>query len=143
MRPVRLLHVEDNASDAEIFADALELLGSNVEPSVATDGVAAMALLRNGCRNGTVPDLVVLDLNLPHKTGRDVLSEIQADAALREGLRATRFVILTTSAAPSEVAACYGLGASAFLTKPLGLTAFRRLVAAIDGFWMRSVVFPD
>lgn len=137
MARVRILHVEDNLGDVELFSDALASIGSDVDVVCAGDGLRAMALL--AAADQPRPDLVVLDLNLPRLDGFEVLARMKQNDATRR----LPIVVLTTSAAPTDIDACYRLGAAAYLTKPTGLAGFRAVVAALDAFWVASVTYPN
>ena len=84
------------------------------------------------------PDLILLDLNMPRKDGRKVLEEIKSDDALRH----IPVVILTTSSADKDIMTCYELGASCYVVKPIGLSAFEKVVKSIEDFWLTAVKFP-
>lgn len=132
----RILHVDDSPADVELIADAFECLAADVSLSTAWSGAEALTFLAGA--GPELPHLVLLDLNLPQKSGREVLAAIKADS----GFRALPVIVLTTSSASDDVRACYDLGANAFLTKPSGLDAVRRIVAAIHAFWIASNVYP-
>ena len=137
---VRILYVEDNPADFEMLADGFAERGSRVSIARAETGTQALEVLfRRGAHAGASrPDLVLLDLNLPELDGRSVLAALAADPATRS----LPVVVLTTSAAAVDVDACYELGASAFITKPLDLAGLRKVVGAIDDFWVSTNVFP-
>lgn len=139
VRPVEVLLVEDNAGDVLLTVEVLKESKVLNRPSVARDGVEALAFLR---REGPYhdahrPDLIMLDLNLPRKDGREVLTEIKADASLRR----IPVVVLTTSAAEEDVLRSYDLCANCYLTKPVELNGFIRVVRSIEDFWL-SIVKP-
>lgn len=136
----RILHVEDSTAEVELIAEAFEELGADLEISNAVTGADAIAwLLREGkYASKATPDLVLLDLNLPQKNGREVLAVVKADPVLR----AVPVVILTTSCSNDDVRACYALGANAYVAKPIGFDAVRRSVAAIHSFWIESNIRP-
>jgi two-component system response regulator len=134
--PLRLLLVEDNPADVRLTAEALRDSGSGVTLSVARDGVEALDMLTASHR--TLPDLILLDLNLPRRDGRDVLRAIKADEALSH----VPIVILTTSSADNDVRDSYRLGANAYVIKPVDLDRFFAVIAAIRQFWMQTVRLP-
>jgi CheY-like chemotaxis protein len=136
----RLLHVDDSPADVELIADALQELGVDVSLSSVGTGTDALAVLSREGRYADMPlpHLVLLDLNLPQKNGREVLAALKADAALRS----LPVVVLTTSNADDDVHSCYALGANAYLRKPVGLKAVRESVAALRSFWIESNVYP-
>jgi CheY-like chemotaxis protein len=138
---IRVLLVEDNAADADLTCETLEESKLQMELSVAMDGVQALAMLnRRGEFAGLPrPDLILLDLNLPKKDGRQVLAEIKANPELR----GIPVVILTSSDAAKDVAESYALGANCYVTKPVDLRAFQTIVQAVEGFWFSIVKLPS
>jgi CheY-like chemotaxis protein len=130
-RAASILLVEDNPHDVRLTRIALEEAGTACTLEVARDGDEALAHLRRpGARR---PDLVLLDLNMPGKDGREVLREIKGDP----GLRRIPVVVLTTSPSPGDVALAYDLHANAYLTKPMGIVELRSLVECLTNFWLR------
>lgn len=138
--PIRVLLVEDNPGDADLTRDTLEagLLKPHVD--VVVDGAEAVDYLlrRRRYAQAPVPDLVVLDLNLPKLDGRQVLEEIRKHPAAA----LVPVVVLTTSDAEHDVVGSYQLGANCYVTKPAGLTAFQGVVRAIEAFWFNVVKLP-
>jgi two-component system, chemotaxis family, response regulator Rcp1 len=136
----QILLVEDSPSDVELTIDAMREARVANELSVVSDGVEAMAFLRRTGRYADAPrpDLVLLDLNLPRKDGKEVLAEIRAD----EGLRPIPVAVLTTSKAEADVLRSYQLGANCYITKPVGLVEFLEVIHAIEGFWLTIVRLP-
>ena len=108
--------------------------------SVVKDGVEAMAFLKKEepFTNAFRPDLILLDLNLPRKDGREVLAEIKID----QSLKLIPVIILTSSQAEEDIVKTYNLHASAYVTKPVDLAGFGKIVQAIEGFWFSVVKFP-
>ncbi len=137
---IHVLLVEDNAADADLTSETLEGSKLHVELSVAIDGVQALAMLnrRGEYASRARPDLILLDLNLPKKDGRQVLAEIKANPELR----GIPVVILTSSDAEKDVAQSYALGANCYVTKPVDLGAFQSIVQAVEGFWFTVVKLP-
>ena len=140
-RPIEVLLVEDNPGDVRLTAEALQEGKVWNRLSVAPDGVEALAFLR---RLGTYvaaprPDVILLDLNLPKKDGREVLAEIKNDPKLR----AIPVVILTTSKAEEDIVRTYDLHANCYITKPVDLDQFLRVVKAIEDFWLCVVKLPS
>ncbi len=138
--PIRVLLVEDNPGDAELTRDTLEAGKLVLDIHVVVDGAEAIDfLLQRGAHVGApIPDLVVLDLNLPKRDGREVLQEIRRHAALRT----TPVVILTSSDAEKDIAQGYLLGANCYITKPVDLAAFQQIVRSIETFWFTIVRLP-
>lgn len=140
VRPVEILLVEDDPSDAWITSQALAD-GKVLNHVTALDnGEAALAYLRQEgeYRDAARPDLVLLDLNLPRKSGHEVLAEIKQDPNLWR----IPVVILTTSDAEADVLRSYNGHANCFITKPLNLDQFTKVVQYIDGFWLSIVKLP-
>lgn len=138
--PVEILLVEDNAGDVRLTREAMREAKVNNNLSVAVDGVEAMAFLRRQgqYRDAPRPDLVLLDLNLPRKSGLEVLTEIKEDATLKH----IPVVILTTSQAEQDILASYRMSANAFVTKPVDLEQFLKVVRSIEEFWLEVVRLP-
>jgi two-component system, chemotaxis family, response regulator Rcp1 len=130
-RPFRILLVEDNPGDADLIQEVMAESEEKNEITVAVDGVEALRCLREG----PLPDLILLDLNLPKKSGCEVLAEIKSTEAL---LRIP-VVVLTSSEAESDLADAYRLHANCYLTKPVDLEEFLMVVRAIERFWLGFV----
>jgi chemotaxis family two-component system response regulator Rcp1 len=132
--------VEDNPGDADLAREALE--GSKIRNmlSVVCDGEMAMAYLRQSGKfaEASRPDLILLDLNLPRKDGREVLAEIKAD----DDLKRIPVVILTTSKEEEDILKSYNLHANCYITKPIDLHQFLRVVKSIEDFWLTIVTLP-
>ena len=131
--PVEILLVEDNPGDVRLTQEALKEAKVLNNLSVVRDGVEAMAFLRREGRYGNAirPDLILLDLNLPRKDGREVLAEIKADPYLRR----IPVVVLTTSSAQQDILKSYDLHANGYITKPVGLDQFVTVLKALEDFW--------
>jgi two-component system response regulator len=140
VKPIEILLVEDNPGDAELVLDFLEQ--SKVKNTInwVKDGDQAMGFLRNlgEYADKPMPDLILLDLNLPGKDGREVLAEVKADPKLKH----IPIVVLTSSKAEADIAGSYNLSANAFVTKPVNFEQFIRVVRSIDEFWLSVVKFP-
>ncbi len=139
-RPVEILLVEDDPADVLLTQEAL--LGSKIRNNlhVVDDGVEALAFLR---REGTYrdvprPDLILLDLNMPRKDGREVLADIKEDP----GLKAIPVAVLTTSSQDEDILKSYELHANCYITKPVGLEQFATVVQSLDDFWFTIVKLP-
>jgi two-component system, chemotaxis family, response regulator Rcp1 len=135
--PIEILLVEDNPGDARLTREALRDAKVRNNLHVAPDGVEALAFLRRQGKHATAPkpDLILLDLNLPKKDGREVLEEVKGD----EQLRHIPIVILTTSQAERDIAESYRLRANAYVTKPVDLEQFLKVVQSIEHFWLEIV----
>lgn len=140
MSAVEILLVEDNAADVRLAREGLHECEIPNHLHVVTDGVEAMEFLRGkGDFAGRPrPDLVLLDLNLPRKDGREVLREIKED----DGLKRIPVVVLTTSSADEDILKSYSLHANCYVTKPLGLDQFVKVVRSIEHFWFTIVRLP-
>lgn len=138
--PVEILLVEDNPGDVRLTIEALNENKISNNLHVARDGEEAMAFLRREDRYAGAPrpDLVLLDLNLPRKDGRETLAEMKAD----ETLRRIPVVILTTSQAEEDILRTYDLHANCYVTRPVDLEQFIRIVKAIEDFWLNIVRLP-
>ena len=139
-RPVEILLVEDNPGDVRLTREALREGKVRNNLSVAADGVEAIAYLRKEGEyaDAVRPDLILLDLNLPRKDGREVLKEIKADPALRH----IPVVVLTSSQAEEDIVRAYDLHANCYVTKPVDLEKFMVVVKSIDVFWLTVVTLP-
>ncbi|MER8010372.1 MULTISPECIES: response regulator [unclassified Streptomyces] len=134
-RPYDVLLVEDDLADAMLIQDALAERGTRNLTQVS-DGVEALEYLRDP--NNERPDLIVLDLNMPRMNGREFLAVVKEDA----DLRTIPVVVLTTSAAPDDVAGAYQHHANAYVTKPVNLEDFEAAVRSIDAFYLDIAVKP-
>ena len=134
--PIEILLVEDNPADVRLTREALKEALTPSRLHVAEDGVKAMSFLRGEeGRKQPKPDLILLDLNLPRKDGREVLDEIKRD----ETLKHIPVVILTTSQAELDILRSYQLRANAYITKPVDLDQFFHTMKSIDTFWLGIV----
>jgi two-component system response regulator len=140
MRPIEILLVEDSPTDVLLAREALEYSKLLNNLHVVSDGVQAMDFLRREGEYSQAPrpDLVLLDLNLPRKDGREVLAEIKAD----ETLKLIPVVILTTSHDEKDVAAAYGSYANCYITKPVDFNQFVEVIKSIENFWLMVVTLP-
>jgi chemotaxis family two-component system response regulator Rcp1 len=136
-----ILLVEDNPGDARLVVEALKEDGVAKHLTVVQDGAAALEFLRGQgkCRDAERPDLVLLDLNLPGKNGRQVLCEMKGDPDLRR----IPVVILTTSNAEADILESYDLHANCYIVKPVDLPQFLRVVRGIEDFWFSIVKLPS
>ena len=138
--PVEILLVEDSPGDARLAREGLSECKIRNNLHVVDDGVKAMAFLRRQGEYAKAPrpDLILLDLNLPRKDGREVLREIKED----DSLKVIPVVILTTSKAEEDIIKSYSLHANCYVTKPLGLQQFLDVVRSIEDFWFTIVKLP-
>lgn len=137
--PIHVLVVEDNPADADLTSETLRE-HVDVQVSVAKDGVEALAILDNDgswSERGR-PTLVVLDLNLPRKDGRQVLAVLKTHDLLRR----IPVVILSSSESDKDITSCYELGANCYITKPVDLQAFRAVVRSVEDFWLGKATLP-
>jgi two-component system, chemotaxis family, response regulator Rcp1 len=141
LKPIEILLVEDNPGDVQLTKEALEEGNLLVNLSVVNDGVAAMAFLRRRGEHADAPapDLILLDLNLPKKGGREVLQEIKADV----DLKCIPVVVLTTSEAEADIVSTYGLHANCYITKPVDIDQFIKIVQLLEQFWFTIVKLPS
>jgi CheY-like chemotaxis protein len=138
--PIEVLLVEDSPGDVRLTREALKDAEVQINLHVAADGIEAMCFLnREGAyADSPRPDLILLDLNLPRKDGREVLKEIKQSVAFKS----IPVVILTTSASSADVTQSYNLHANCYITKPVALDGFLRAVHGIDNFWLSIVKLP-
>lgn len=139
-RPVEILLVEDNPGDVRLTQENFKESKIRNNMCVVNDGVEALAFLRREGRYGDAvrPDVILLDLNLPRKDGREVLKEIKADPELRR----IPVVILTISSADEDIIRSYDLHANCYITKPIDLEQFGKVVKSISDFWLTMVKLP-
>lgn len=139
-KPFDLLLVEDNPGDVRLTQEALRETTIPVHLNVATDGVEAVDFLRRRgkFKDAPRPELILLDLNLPRKSGREVLSEIKADPALKS----IPVVVMTTSTAEQDINKAYALNANCYITKPLDLDQFLGVIRSIEEFWLIRATLP-
>jgi two-component system, chemotaxis family, response regulator Rcp1 len=137
---IDVLLVEDSAGDVRLTREAFRDAKVHINLHVASDGAEAMAFLRREGKhaNAPRPDLVLLDLNLPKKDGREVLEEVKQSPTLKS----IPIVILTTSASEADILRSYRLHANCYITKPVDLDGFLQVVKSIDSFWLSVVKLP-
>ena len=139
-RPLEILLVEDNPADVRLTQEAFRDGKIHNKLVVAKDGVEAMDFLhrRGKHADATPPDLILLDLNLPRKDGREVLAEIKSDPELMR----IPVVVLTTSRAEMDVLKTYNLHANCYVVKPVDFEQFIRVIHSIESFWLTAVTLP-
>ena len=139
-RPIEILHVEDSPDDRELTLEGLKEGKAWINLSSVSDGVEALEFLRKRGRfaNAPRPDLILLDLNLPRKDGREVLEEIKAD----EQLNYIPVVVLTTSQAEQDILRSYRLHANCYITKPVDLDKFLSVISSMEDFWLSVAQLP-
>jgi two-component system, chemotaxis family, response regulator Rcp1 len=139
-RPVEILLVEDNPGDVRLTLEAFKEARLANRLSVVGDGVEALAYLRREGKFASAvrPDMILLDLNLPKKSGLEVLADVKVD----DKLRRTPVVILTTSQAEQDISRSYDLYANCYITKPVGFEEFMNVIKSIEEFWLATVQLP-
>jgi two-component system, chemotaxis family, response regulator Rcp1 len=140
-QPFDVLLVEDDPGDVDLTREALKEAKMMVNLTIVEDGESAIAYLRKEepYTNAVRPDLILLDLHLPRKDGREVLRELKNDT----GLRTIPVVILTSSQANADILDIYGLGGNCYVTKPVGFAEFSKVVRSIEDFWFTVVKLPS
>ena len=138
--PIEVLLVEDSPGDVRLTVEAFKTAKMHINLRVVYDGAEAMEYLRHEGKYADAlrPDLILLDLNLPKKDGREVLGEIKGNPALLT----IPVVILTTSAAEADILRSYRLHANGYITKPVDLAGFLEVIKSIDSFWLSVVKLP-
>ena len=140
-RPIEILLVEDNPGDVRLTREIFKAARIRNIIHTVEDGVEAMEYLRNQGKyaDAAKPDLILLDLNLPRKDGREVLAEIKMD----DELKRIPVVVLTISKAEEDILKTYSLHANCYITKPVDLDQFIKVVASIEDFWLSVVKLPS
>lgn len=140
-KPVEILLVEDNEGDVGLVEEVFEEAKIRNVIHVAEDGEEAMLFLNKETPyvDAPTPDIILLDLNLPQKDGREVLEEIKTD----ENLKRIPVVVLTTSKAEEDIIKSYDLHANSYITKPVDFDQFIRVVRSIEDFWLEVVRLPN
>ena len=139
-KPIEILLVEDSAADVRLTREAMDSAKVLNNLNVVGDGVEAMGYLRHEGKyaDATRPDIILLDLNMPRKDGREVLAEVKGDPDLKR----IPVVILTVSNSEEDVLKSYNLHANCFISKPVNLAQFLKVVASIESFWLTIVELP-
>ena len=141
VRPIEILLVEDNRGDSDLVREGLENCKIYNRLNVIEDGEKALAYLRREAQyaDASRPDLILLDLNLPRKDGREVLKEIKEDNSLKR----IPVVVLTSSKAEEDIAKTYNLHANCYISKPIEVGQFLDVVRSIEDFWLSIVILPS
>lgn len=140
-RQIEVLLIEDNSGDVLLTKEAFDETGFKEKMIIARDGEDAMDYLykRGPYENANSPDLILLDLNLPKKDGREILAEIKKD----DNLRQIPVIVLTTSRSEKDINKCYELQANCYIIKPVGFDEFLDIVKSIQEFWIDTVKLPS
>jgi len=138
--PIEVLLVEDSPGDVRLTQEVFREANKSIRLHIASDGVEAMTFLRQAAVhvNAPRPDFILLDLNIPKLDGREVLAMIKRD----ESLKLIPTIILTTSDAEADITKSYQLQANCYLTKPVQLAEFEKVVQSINDFWLKQVKLP-
>jgi chemotaxis family two-component system response regulator Rcp1 len=134
----RLLIVDDNPSDAKLLSDTLRRYTRPEYIHVVDDGEKALEYLHRQNGSTTLPDLIIMDLNMPRRTGQDVLENIKMDPKLRS----IPVIMFTSSENEKDVRNAYNAHVNCFVTKPIELAGWERVVAAIQAFWLETATLP-
>lgn len=139
-KQINLLLVDDDQGDVELTLEVMDLSKLTLNIEVVHDGVEAIDYLNKSAeyKNAVTPDLILLDLNMPRKNGKEVLDYVKKDDVLKR----IPVVVLTTSSNEDDIERTYNLGASCYITKPVGLEEFQKVVKAFDQFWFTVVKYP-
>lgn len=140
-KTIEILLVDDDEADIMLTEESLRDSKIHVSLNTVNDGIAALQYLKQEARYAQAarPDIILLDLNMPKKDGRETLTEIKADAKLRN----IPVVVLTTSEDAFDINKCYELGANCYITKPVGFEAFKKMVSTLEDFWFTVVKMPS
>ena len=140
-KPIEILLVEDNPGDARLTVEGFKDAKVKNNITVVEDGMEALAYLHHegAYANAVLPDLILLDLNMPKKDGREVLAELKAD----DKLKRIPVLVFTVSSADKDILAAYNLQANAFITKPIDLDEFITVVKSLEEFWLTIVKLPQ
>jgi len=140
-RPVNILLIEDNPGDVRLTQEAFKEGQISIDLNVVMDGVEAIRYLRKEApyEDATTPDLVLLDLNLPKRDGREVLEEIKTD----DHLKRIPVVVLTTSNAEQDILKSYNLHVNCYINKPVDFDKFFDIIQKIEDFWLSTAILPS
>lgn len=140
-RPVSVLLIEDNPGDVRLTQEAFNECKSNIDLKVIMDGLEAIHYLKKEGEytEATTPDMILLDLNLPKKSGKEILAEIKSDPELKR----IPVIILTTSNAEYDILKSYDLHVNGFINKPVDFDRFFEIIQHIERFWLQTAVLPN
>lgn len=140
-RPVSVLLVEDNPGDVRLTQEAFNECKSEIDLTVIMDGLEAIHYLKKqeNHKEATTPDLILLDLNLPKKSGKEILAEIKNDPQLKR----IPVIILTTSNAEYDIIKSYDLHVNGFINKPVDFDRFFEIIQHIEKFWLQTAILPN
>ncbi len=139
MRSLKVLVVEDSPADVRLIREALKSAEVPVQITVAKDGIEALEYLHDSEGKASRPDLVLLDLNMPRKNGREVLAEVKASPALKQ----IPVLVMTSSHSDEDINQAYELNANCYITKPHDFHEYVKVVRAIENFWFLTASLPD
>jgi chemotaxis family two-component system response regulator Rcp1 len=140
MKSLKILLVEDSPSDVRLIREVLKEAKIPVQLNIARDGVEALEYMRQTEAGSAMrPDLILLDLNLPRKNGREVLAELKSSPTMRQ----IPVLVMTSSQAEEDIRECYGLNANCYITKPGNLSQYFQVVRAIENFWFLTATLPS
>ena len=139
VRPLNILVVEDSPADVRLIREALKGATMPVQITVARDGIEAMDYLHDSEGKPGGPDLMLLDLNMPRKNGREVLAEVKASPSLRH----IPVLVMTSSRADDDINQAYELNANCYITKPYDFHEYVNVVRAIEQFWFMTASLPE
>lgn len=139
MRAVNVLVVEDSPADVRLIREALKNATIPVQITVAHDGVEAMQYLHDSEQTAALPDLMLLDLNLPRKNGREVLAEVKTSPQLKQ----IPVLVMTSSRSDDDVNQAYALNANCYIAKPYDFHEYLDVVHSIEHFWLLTATLPD
>ncbi|MFK8185937.1 MAG: response regulator [Phormidesmis sp.] len=137
-KQTNILLIEDSPTDASILKTAFASIASPISIQVATDSLEALAILRNAIAKRQMPHLILLDLNLPGKSGHEVIEEVKSHAQWK----ITPTIVLSSSSTPADILESYELRANAYLTKPSTLAGYELIAEHIHSFWIEAAQLP-
>lgn len=139
MKPINVLLVEDSPADVRLIREALKNASVPVQVTVAHDGVEAMTYLHDSEKAARLPDLMLLDLNLPRKNGREVLAEVKTSPHLKQ----IPVLVMTSSRSDEDINQAYALNANCYIAKPYDFHEYVSVVHSIERFWLLTATLPE